>query len=379
MLSIEQADSEITSRTADLDALSAALVELDNHAGLQHIRRYPPTGATEHRWISAQGALTQMWEGLRRMTSILDAAQAVRARGTRWDEAKATELNRILHGRPLAVTPDGTATLTPAARSALGGAVEWVGLDDTAAQIRAAYPAVSEFLTAVDETTVRIAAGLAPCIRRLDALGAPIPQEITDLLTISATDPLTFTPLSVDERIGSIVRSVDARSAELTEDVALRSNWTEALAETSQRIDMVRGALTRAAHARHRAESAVVTSPLPVPDDPESGLRERLRALTQPDPAELRALRQLVADAGRRARENEQLAQGLLERRSELQGRLAAYQAKAARLGIGENKDLMASSAVAAQLLASAPCDLRAATLAVTDYQRAIAQKRVAP
>ena len=31
--------------------------------------------------------------------------------------------------------------------------------------------------------------------------------------------------------------------------------------------------------------------------------------------------------------ENEQLAQGLLDRRSELAGRLTAYQAKAARLG----------------------------------------------
>ena len=40
--------------------------------------------------------------------------------------------------------------------------------------------------------------------------------------------------------------------------------------------------------------------------------------------------------------EDEQLAQGLLDRRSELKGRLTAYQAKAARLGLGEDPDLLA-------------------------------------
>ena len=74
--------------------------------------------------------------------------------------------------------------------------------------------------------------------------------------------------------------------------------------------------------------------------------------------------------------EDEQLAQGLLDRRSELTGRLTAYQAKAARLGLGEDPDLLASSRIAAGLLSRRPCDLRAVTRAITDYQQMIVEKR---
>jgi hypothetical protein len=75
-------------------------------------------------------------------------------------------------------------------------------------------------------------------------------------------------------------------------------------------------------------------------------------------------------------REEEQLAQGLLDRRSELKGRLTAYQAKAARLGLGEDRDLVACNRIARGLLSRQPCDLRAVTRAVSDYQQMIVDKQ---
>jgi hypothetical protein len=74
--------------------------------------------------------------------------------------------------------------------------------------------------------------------------------------------------------------------------------------------------------------------------------------------------------------EDEELAQGLLDRRSELSGRLTAYQAKAARLGLGEDPDMLASGRIAAGLLARQPCDLRTVTRAITDFQQLIVQKQ---
>jgi hypothetical protein len=145
------------------------------------------------------------------------------------------------------------------------------------------------------------------------------------------------------------------------------------MATTGAQIDILREALQQSAHARVHAERSVLTSPLPVPLNPEPDLRDRLRSLTEPDPSALRSLRDRVAAALQDARENEELARGQLDRRSELNGRLKA---KAARLGIGEDRDLLASSAIAAGLLARKPCDLRAVTRAVADYQRLIAQKR---
>ena len=105
--------------------------------------------------------------------------------------------------------------------------------------------------------------------------------------------------------------------------------------------------------------------PLPVRADAEPGLRAELRSLTAPDPAALRSLRHRIEAALQAAREERRARQGLLDRRSELKGRLTAYQAKAARLGLGEDRDLLACSRIAAGLLSRQPCDLRAVTRAV--------------
>ena len=68
----------------------------------------------------------------------------------------------------------------------------------------------------------------------------------------------------------------------------------------------------------------------------------------------------------------ERRAGALLDRREELRGLLDAYQARAARLGGAEDTDLDARYARARELLWTAPCDLSAATAAVTGYQQAV-------
>lgn len=60
----------------------------------------------------------------------------------------------------------------------------------------------------------------------------------------------------------------------------------------------------------------------------------------------------------------------------ELKGRLTAYQAKAARLDLGEDRDLLACSRIASGLLHRQPCDLRAVTRAVADYQELLVEKQ---
>jgi hypothetical protein len=64
-----------------------------------------------------------------------------------------------------------------------------------------------------------------------------------------------------------------------------------------------------------------------------------------------------------------------LDRRTELKGRLKAYEAKATRLGPAEGPDLLSSKRIASGLLSRQPCDLRAVTKAVADYQM-VAEKR---
>ena len=375
VLTTDEIDSALASRAKEVASMSATLVELDNHAGLVHVRRYPPIGVTAQRWRVIEESLTQLWEDLGRMTSILDSAQTLRARRSKPDEDDRAELTRLLRARPLEVSRERI----PLAQRQITGpdeAVECVGLADTAERMRSAYPAVIEFLDAVDGINSLIAERLAPSQQRLKDAGVAGPSEIAELLAVSATDPLSLTPTEVEKRVISIENSIERQSAELAELAELQANWLDALANTVLKLDELRDAAQHVTQVRARAEQVVLAGPIPVHTDPEPALRAELRSITTPDPAALRSLQRRIDAALRTAGESEQLAQGLLDRRSELGGRLTAYQAKAARLGLGEDPDLLASGRIAAGLLSRRPCDLRAVTRAVNDYQQLIVKKR---
>jgi hypothetical protein len=71
-------------------------------------------------------------------------------------------------------------------------------------------------------------------------------------------------------------------------------------------------------------------------------------------------------------------AAGLLERRRELRSRLENYLAVAVERGFAEAAEIGAGYTRARELLWTKPCDLRAATQAVHDYQRAVIARREA-
>ncbi len=97
--------------------------------------------------------------------------------------------------------------------------------DDISSGINAAYPEVKEFLDAVDDINSTVAKQIAPLLKPIDATGAPVPQEITDLLAVSASDPLSLTPDDIERRIAAI-----------TELVAFQANWPKAISETAASV-----------------------------------------------------------------------------------------------------------------------------------------------
>ncbi len=153
-------------------------------------------------------------------------------------------------------------------------------------------------------------------------------------------------------------------------------NWPDAVADTTKHLDALREAILDATHTRESATQKVLTGPLPVADDTEPTLRAELESITAPNPAALRDLQRRIESALQRARQNKALAQGLLDRRTELKGRLKAYEAKATRLGLAEDTDLLSSRRNAAGLLTRQPCDLREVTQAIVDYQQLVTAKR---
>jgi hypothetical protein len=375
VLTTEEIDREIDSRTKEVTAASVTLVELDTHPGLLHVRRYPPTGVTAQRWAQIEKALAELWENVGRMTSILDSAKAVRARRSKLDDDDRAELTRWLRERPLEVSRE-RIPLAQRMITGPGETVGYVGLGDMVDDMRAAYPAVAEFLDAVDRINSLIVDRLGPLRQRLDDAGAAFPKEVAELLAVSATDPLSLTPEAVEKRVRVIADDVERRSGELAELAALQTDWQGALAATAAQLDDLRNAADGAAEVRVRAERDVVSGPLPVHDDAEPGLRAQFTSITTTDPAALRSLRRRIAAALAVVHEDHDLAQGLLDRRIELKGRLTAYQAKAARLDLGEDRDLLASSRIASGLLHRRPCDLRAVTRAVADYQQLLVERQ---
>jgi hypothetical protein len=377
VLTTEEIDRELDSRTKEVAAISSTLLELEDHPGLEHVRVYPPAGVTAQRWVAVEKSLVQLWEDLGRMTTILDNARLVRERHSKPDGDERRELTKLLRERPLEVARR-PIPLAKRQISGLGEAIEYVGLADMAERMHAAYPAVVEFLDAVDRINSLVAEKLAPTRKRLDEAGTAGPKELTELLRISATDPLSLATRDIERRVAAIADSVERRSAELAELAAIQSNWADTVTTTAQLLDELRDASTRAADTRTHAVKIVLAGEFPDRNDEEPGLRAELQAMAGQDPKALRSLRHRIEAALQAAHDEEQLAQGLLDRRSELKGRLTAYQAKAARLGLGEDRDLLACIRIAKGLLSRQPCDLRAVTRAVSDYQQMITDKREA-
>ncbi|MCW2588784.1 MAG: hypothetical protein JWQ86_1211 [Mycobacterium sp.] len=374
-LTTDEIDRELDSRTKEVAAAVATLMELDSHPGLEHVRRYPPTGVTAQRWVVIERALGELWEDVGRMTSILDSAKAMRGRRSKPHDDDRAELTRLLRERPLEVSRE-RIPLAQRVITGPGESVGYVGLGDMADDMRAAYPAVAEFLDGVDQINTLVVTRLAPLQKRLDDAGATGPKQIAELLAVSATDPLSLSASDVEERVRIIAADVEQRSTELAELAELQSNWAAAVTATGAQLDALRAAGASAADVRALVEQTVVTGPLPSHEDAEPGLRAQLDSITTPDPATLRSLRHRIEEALRVAREDEELAQGLIDRRTELKGRLTAYQAKAARLELGEDRDLLASSRIASGLLHRQPCDLRAVTRAVADYRQLLVEKQ---
>jgi DNA repair ATPase RecN len=346
---VTQIDIGLASWADQVAHLSTTLVEFDNHPGIEHVRRYPPTGTTAQRLSAVQSSLERLWDDLGYATATLETAQALRGRRSHLDEDRRAELTRMLND--------------PA------------GLTDTLYRMQIACTSVADFLNAVDTVNTMVAAGIALALKRLDAAGVRTPEEITDLLSISAIDPLSLTIDDVEQRVTAINDMVDRQTAELIELAALQSNWSEAVAATHARLDELKGSARHAEQARADAER-VVLSALPAATDAEPEMRTELDSLTAPDPVALRSLQRRIESALELTRHHEELARGLVDRRAELKGRLKAYQAKAARLGLSADPDVLSSQRIASGLLSRRPCDLRDVTRAVNDYQQMVSGKR---
>ncbi|WP_067688643.1 hypothetical protein [Nocardia jejuensis] len=381
ILTFAEIDREITSRAAEIDAIAATMVELDKHPGLLLLRRFPPTGRTEQRWTPARTALDSMWEDFTRLRTLLERVRVARAR-RRIDALDREELTTLLRGQPIELA----RTPIPMGQRQLGGPGEHVvctGFADMLERMRSAFPMIVDVLEAVDAVNSRVMSETAPLQTELERVGAAHPElralaaDIADLVTRAATDPLGLGATEIEDRLTDLSARMRGARTLRTELAEIGADWDGAVGGLRVRVEALLEVCERAHRARIAVERAIVSGPLPRQPDVAAAFSAELTALhARPaDPVALWELRRRLTEAFALATANEELAQGLLDRRAELRGRLSGYRAKAARLGVSEHRDVLASGRIAAGLLDRTPCDLAAVTRAITDYRQLIAQK----
>jgi hypothetical protein len=394
-LTRDQAQAVAATATAERDAIQANLLDLDGSFGKRMLAGATLSGETRKRWEDASAGLAALWETFSAYSAVIDRAAEILAPPGRLPAARLEEAAELLAGAsvrlPRAPVPLGERDLT-------AGADARLTLAATVVQMKRAFTALAAEVTAAETVWNEISDGLRQIAERLDEArrqSAQLPDgELAEGLAQAEAglrqlrERLNSDPLSLwrQERVdtGQLDRlrehaaAVAARSAGLARTV---QEADQRIAEVSATVAAATQAWQDATAARERADARVLVAALdPLPD--LSGLDSRLADLAGMKAAgrwtrlasELDLLGNLASAALRQCREAEQSAAGLLGRRDELRGLLDAYRAKAGGLGAGEDAVLDASYRQAHDLLWTAPCDLVAATAAVTGYQQAVLQ-----
>jgi hypothetical protein len=374
---------------AERDAIQANLLELDGGFTRRLLDGATLTGQTRERWDAASAALAGLWETYLAYSAVVDRVAELGAGAHRPAKKDLPELDSLLTGACVRLAR-GTVPL--ARRNLSDTGVHAVTLTGAVTAMRRSFSEVAEVTSAVETVWAQLGerldaadAALAAGLPQAAGLGQELEAAVRDAQASlrAARGAVNADPL----RLWSDGR-VDTSAADLVREqvavlIARIAELDRVRSQARGRIDGLTAAVTaaRAARAdavaawRHAAQRIAALPPLP-PDIADPPL-DRLAALAAAGgwPAlatELDRCDGALAAAVEQTQGCERSAATALASRDELRGLLGAYKAKAARLGVAEDADLIASYDHARDLLWTAPCDLTTAAAAVAGYQRAI-------
>lgn len=392
-MSREAVDHALRTLREDRDRISSALLDLESHSGYQLLKGARLSGETRRRWDEAEDRMTLLWRLFDAYQRVLDGAAELRARHAKPGEAQLRQLTDLLSG-PSIDMPFGEIPLEK--RTLLGPTSERFTLDDAVDRMTTAYGDAIDLIASADaawevllgpldaaEEDWREAARLAQALEtgrdpELDRIG----RELAAAGQVVRTDPLSL--VSDGKADPTRLRTIRADLAAVRDTLAAANQLRE---QYDQRIDAIEKSLLRIQDAVAQARQAYETVQLKIaspgvsePHDPVPVLRERLAGLGELRTAgrwselatKVTDLEETVAAALDQAARTGQLSTGLMDRRNELRGRLDAYRVKAGRLGFAEHDEVGRVYEQARELLWTAPCDLRQATVVLAEYQRVI-------
>jgi hypothetical protein len=418
----EEVDRALVRLGAEREAVEASLLALQDHPGCRLLQGAALTGRTHERWSRAEPGLGLLWSMFDTYTEALAAARAVRSRRVRPNQAELYELTELLRGSGVTLSSgqssNGGLSLTGGARLS-----EQVSLTQLVERMNGWYAQIIEVASAADAVWSALPARidlLLAELGRVQALARSVgvlagehpsgdaleemAQELASLRAGVVGDPLAFwTPRPTgaygppgsdpgghgrDPVAGTVdtarydrsARALDDLRLELQDLTRLRDEADERLEGVSEVLARADATLSEARRARGEVLAKIAATEVPAVPGPASAMRERLAQADQLrqhgqwhrlapllDTLEGAAQRELL-----RARESLTAVTAPLAMRAELRGRLDAYKAMGAQLGVSEDPELIERYDQARRMLWSAPCDLRAAEYAVQRYQQAL-------
>ena len=371
------------------DAIQANLLELDGGFTRRLLDGAPLTGQTRERWDAASATLAGLWETYLTYSAVVDRIAELGTGPHHPAKKDLAELDSLLTG---ACVQLARAAVPLARRNLSDTGVRAVSLTGAVAAMRRSFSEVAEVTSAVETVWSQVnerldaaAAELADALPRAAGLGQEVAAALRDAQASlqAARDAVNADPLplltggSVDTGAADLVREqVTALTARIAELDRVRAQARRRIDGLAAAVGAARAARADAVTAWQRAAQRIAAlPPLPpgITEPPLDSLAELAAAGRWPALAtELDRCEGALAAAVRQTEDCERSAATGLANRDELRGLLGAYKAKAARLGMAEDGDLVTSYDQARDLLWSAPCDLAAAVAAVAGYQRAI-------
>jgi hypothetical protein len=378
-----------TAVLAERDAIQANLLELDGGFTRRLLDGATLTGQTRERWDAVSATLAGLWETYLAYSAVVDLVAELGTGAHRPAKKDLSELDSLLTGASVQLAR-GTVPLVRRNLSDTG--VHAVTLTGAVTAMRRSFSEVAEVTSAVETVWAQVgerldaaAAELAAGLPRAAGLGEELEAALHDAqASLQATrgavnaDPLRlWSGGHVDTSAADLLRErVAGLSARIAELDRVRSQARRRIDGLTAAVNAAQAARADAVTAWHRAAQRIAELP-PLPPDIAQPPLDRLAALAAAGrwptlATELDRCDGALAAAVRQTEDCERSAATGLANRDELRGLLGAYKAKAARLGVAEDADLVASYDQARDLLWAAPCDLAAAAAAVAGYQRAI-------
>ncbi|MCX5169113.1 hypothetical protein OG616_13910 [Streptomyces antibioticus] len=411
----DEVDRALARLGAEHEAIETSLLALQDHAGRRLLEGADLTGVTKERWAGAEASITLLWAYFDAYTDALRSAREIRSR-RRWSSREdLAELTELLRGESVTVAGSALAGVpAPQGSGRLSQSFSLTALVDRMNELYAssldmvvaadavwsALPARIDLLAAELQRTRRLAhsVGVRPGEHPAGDDLERITHTLTRLREEVVSDPLAYwvpTQGSSAPGGGRPDTTVYDREARALEDVRREIDAVLTVRQDAeQRLVKLRDILSRADRTLAEARTArgevlakIAATEVPVVSGPPTVLQEQLATAAEYrrhaqwhrlSPL-LESLEEKAEDELLRARESLTAVTAPLAVRAELRGRLDAYKAKVARLGLAEDPFLIERYDAARRMLWSAPCDLRVAEQAVQRYQRAAAELLSAP